>query len=67
MVNAYHVVGLTLFPSVLDVLGEKGEVEGQCFLPCSLVVQEASLEETVNEQENSFPDNTVLGLNSIFT
>lgn len=41
-----HVMALTLSPFVLDVLREKGEVEGQYFLPCSLVVQEASMEET---------------------
>lgn len=50
--------GSHFVPPVLNVLEEKGEVEGQCFLPCSLVVEEASLEETVNEQESSFPENT---------
>lgn len=45
--SAGHVAALSLSPSVLDVLREKGEVEGQCFLPCSLVVQEMSLEETI--------------------
>lgn len=42
-----HVVALTLSPRVLNVLGEKGEVKGQCFPPCSLVVQEASVKETI--------------------
>lgn len=41
-----HVMALTLSPSVLVVLREKGEVEGQRFLPSSLVVQETSVEET---------------------
>lgn len=44
-----YVMALTLSPFILDVLRDKGEVEGQYFLPCSLVVQEASMEDTYLE------------------